>query len=91
MVRHLFFNGKTVLVDHGMNIVSLYCHLSGYNVQVGDMIDRGDIIGYGGNTGRSSGPHLHWGIRVQGHWINGLKMVEQSSLYTKNIPGNGLF
>ena len=91
MVRHLFFNGKTVLVDHGMNIVSLYCHLSGYNVQVGDIIDRGDIIGYGGNTGRSSGPHLHWGIRVQGHWINGLNMVEQSRLITKSVQGHSLF
>ena len=91
MVRHLFFNGKTVLVDHGMNIVSLYCHLSDYNVKVGDIIERGEVIGFGGNTGRSSGPHLHWGMRVQGHWINGLNMVEQSSLISNDGKGHNLF
>ena len=80
LVRHLFFNGKTVIVDHGMNIISLYCHLSDYNVQVGDIVERGDIIGQGGNTGRSSGPHLHWGMRIQGHWVNGFSLVEQSEL-----------
>ena len=78
LVRHLFFNGKTVIIDHGMNIISLYCHLSDYNVNVGDIVNAGDIIGLGGNTGRSSGPHLHWGMRVQGHWVNGFSLVEES-------------
>lgn len=78
LVRHLFFNGKTVLIDHGMGIVSLYCHLSDYSVKEGDIVDKGDIIGLGGNTGRSSGPHLHWGIRLHGSWINGFSLIQES-------------
>lgn len=84
LVRHLFFNGKTVIVDHGMGIISLYCHLSDYSVKVGDIVEQGDILGLAGNTGRSSGPHLHWGIRVQENWVNGFGLIDQSqsaSLY----------
>lgn len=74
----LFFNGKTVIIDHGKGIQTLYCHLNKIHVSRGDWMEKGDIVGLSGNTGRSTAPHLHWGVRVQGHWINGLALVEHS-------------
>ncbi|MEL7535697.1 MAG: peptidoglycan DD-metalloendopeptidase family protein [Pseudomonadota bacterium] len=59
LVDDLFFNGNTVVVDHGNGVVSLYCHLSATDVAVGDAIDRGQTLGRVGATGRVTGAHLH--------------------------------
>ncbi len=58
----MFFNGKTVLIDHGLGLRSVYIHLSEISVDVGDEVRAGDDIGAVGNTGRSTGPHLHFGL-----------------------------
>ena len=58
--------GKHVKVDHGNGIVSQYAHLSRLDVKVGDKVKRGQVVGAVGNTGRSTGPHLHYEIRVKG-------------------------
>ena len=60
-----FFNGNTVIVDHGQGVYSVYLHLSRIDVEVGQMIEKGDVVGLVGATGRVTGPHLHWGFRVQ--------------------------
>lgn len=73
----LFFNGLTVIIDHGLGIFSMYCHLSKINVQEGEIIPQGEIVGLSGNTGRSSAPHLHWGVKVSGNWINGFSLLDQ--------------
>lgn len=65
-----YFDGKAVIIEHGMGVFSLYCHLSEILVNSGDMPSQGSIIAKTGNTGRSTGPHLHWGMRVNGHWVN---------------------
>ncbi|WP_299260154.1 M23 family metallopeptidase [uncultured Aquimarina sp.] len=62
--------GKHVRIDHGFNYVSLYAHLSKYNVKKGQKIKRGDVIGYVGSTGRSVAPHLHYEIFKDGDRIN---------------------
>lgn len=62
--------GTTVILDHGQNIRTLYGHLSKLNVKPGQQVERGVVIGYTGNTGRSSGPHLHYEIHVKGHAVN---------------------
>lgn len=62
--------GKHVRIDHGFNYVSLYAHLSKYNVKKGQKVKRGDIIGYVGSTGRSVAPHLHYEIFKDGDRIN---------------------
>ena len=68
-----FFSGKSVYVDHGLGIISMYFHLSEIKVTKGDPVNKGDIVGLAGSTGRSTGPHLHWGIRV-----NNIKVDPQS-------------
>lgn len=74
----LFFTGWTVIVDHGLDIFTVYGHLSKTLVKAGDMVKRGDLIALSGNTGRTSGPHLHWGTKVQGQYIDGFILIEES-------------
>ena len=62
--------GTTIILDHGQDIRSLYGHLSRLNVQPGQRVERGGLIGWTGNTGRSSGPHLHYEILVRGQAVN---------------------
>ena len=64
LAKDLFFSGNAIFIDHGLGVYSAYLHLSDIQVQVGDMIERGQVIGLAGATGRVTGPHLHWGARV---------------------------
>ena len=64
IVADYFFNGKTVFVDHGQGFITMYCHLSSFQVKVGDTVTRGQSIGKVGATGRATGPHLHWNVSL---------------------------
>ncbi len=77
--RDLFFTGKTVTIDHGLNIFTIYGHLSRLDVKEGDTVKIGQVIGLSGATGRVTGPHLHWGVKVNGHFIEGDSLVRESS------------
>lgn len=72
----LDIRGNYILIDHGYGIFSGYAHLSQVNVERGQSIEKGQIIGLSGNTGRSSGPHLHWEIAVNGEWIDGMVFLK---------------
>lgn len=64
IVDDYYFNGKTVFIDHGQGMVTMYCHLSAIDVEKGQTIKRGETLGRVGTTGRSTGPHLHWNVSL---------------------------
>ncbi len=63
-------NGNRVSIDHGYGYRSVYCHLSKIQVKPGQQVKRGQVVGFSGNTGRSSGPHLHYTLYYQGRTID---------------------
>ena len=71
--------GITVIIDHGNDTKSLYGHLSRLTVATDEKVGRGQIIGLSGNSGRSSGPHLHYEIQVKGQPVNPLGLILSSS------------
>ncbi len=74
-----FFSGLFVVIDHGGGIQSMYFHMDKIQVQQGEMVEKGAIIGSVGSTGRATGPHLHWGVRVNGARIDPSQLVDKSS------------
>jgi murein DD-endopeptidase MepM/ murein hydrolase activator NlpD len=74
--KNLFFTGNTVILDHGLGIYSLYAHLSRLDVKPGTTVTRGQLVGLAGATGRVTGPHLHWGIRVQGARVDPFSLMD---------------
>lgn len=80
----LFYTGGTVIIDHGLNVFTVYGHLSKPLAKTGSIVESGELIGLSGNTGRTSGPHLHWGVKIQGQYIDGFSLIEETKkLYSK--------
>jgi len=73
--RDLFFTGNTVIIDHGLGVVSLLAHLSAMDVREGEAVAAGQPIGRVGATGRVTGPHLHWGLTVGGARVDPLSLL----------------
>jgi hypothetical protein len=78
MSGHYRIRGILVVVDHGGGVFSLYGHMQERTVTVGDMVKKGDVIGYVGSTGLSTGPHLHWEMSVSGVLVDGLRWLDGS-------------
>jgi hypothetical protein len=78
LAEDLFFTGNTVVIDHGLGVYTLYAHLSQIDVQKGDMMERGQVLGLSGATGRVTGPHLHWGARVQNARVDPFTLVKMA-------------
>jgi murein DD-endopeptidase MepM/ murein hydrolase activator NlpD len=70
LARNLYFEGNCVAVDHGQGLITLYLHLSEFKVKEGDRVERGQLLGLSGGTGRATAPHLHFAVRWQGAYLN---------------------
>ena len=70
--------GKTIMIDHGNGISTRYGHLSGFAVTAGQHIQRGEVIGYVGESGRSTGPHLHYEVRINDTPVNPYKYLRMT-------------
>jgi murein DD-endopeptidase MepM/ murein hydrolase activator NlpD len=78
LVDQLFFSGKSVILDHGGGIFSMYFHLAETHVQEGDRVNKGDVLGRVGSTGRSTAPHLHWGVKINGARVDPLALIRST-------------
>jgi murein DD-endopeptidase MepM/ murein hydrolase activator NlpD len=74
--------GRLVVVDHGFGVTTYYGHLSSFNVVVGQQLKRGDAIGNVGVSGRSTGPHVHYEVRINGAPVNPMRYLRQASVAT---------
>lgn len=79
LAKDLFFSGNAVYVDHGQGLYTTYLHLSRIDVAVGDMVEKGEQIGLAGATGRVTGPHLHWGVRLVDARVDPFSLIRISS------------
>jgi len=82
LVDELFFSGKSVILDHGWGLYSMYFHLSEALVREGNRVRTGAILGRVGSTGRSTAPHLHWGIRINGARVDPFALLKIGTLST---------
>ena len=75
LAEELYFSGNTVIVDHGLGLFSTFAHLSEIGVAAGDKLTQGRVIGKVGATGRVTGPHLHWAVRLDNARVDPLSLV----------------
>jgi len=77
-----FFNGNTIFLDHGQGLVTMYCHLDTLEVTPGQRLEKGDIIGTIGMTGRVTGPHLHWSVSLNDARVNPMLFLQDTTELT---------
>jgi hypothetical protein len=75
LAKDLYFAGKTVIIDHGLGVFTSYLHFSKIKAKRGDLVRKGDVIGEIGATGRVTGPHLHWGVKVSGSRVDPFSLL----------------
>ncbi len=91
LAEELYYSGNLVIIDHGLDIFTLYMHLDEILCRPGDIVASEQIIGKAGSSGRVTGPHLHWGVKIAGVFVDPLRFVGDSKHLLK-LPwedGNG--
>jgi murein DD-endopeptidase MepM/ murein hydrolase activator NlpD len=84
LVGNFFFAGGSVVLDHGGGLFTMYFHLSEFRVGEGLFAHKGDVLGLSGATGRVTGPHLHWGVRLNNSRVDPLDLLRKFSDHGKN-------
>jgi len=75
VARNLYYSGNTVVIDHGLGVFSMLAHMSAFDAREGDRVVAGQVVGRVGATGRVTGPHLHWAVRVGGARVDPLSLL----------------
>jgi murein DD-endopeptidase MepM/ murein hydrolase activator NlpD len=75
LARDLFYEGNCVVIDHGLGFMTMYMHLSRFEVHEGDKVEKGQTIALSGGTGRVTGPHLHMSVRWNGDYLDPAKLL----------------
>lgn len=87
LAEDLYFSGNAVVLDHGAGLYSLFAHLSKTSVTLGARVARGDVLGEVGATGRVTGPHLHWAVRLQNTSVDPLSLVQAVATVDREVEG----
>jgi len=75
LAEELFYGGNAVVVDHGLGVYTFYAHMQSIGVAVGDVVEKGALLGKVGATGRVTGPHLHWGLIIGEARVNAMQIL----------------
>ena len=78
LVGDFFFTGRAVFLDHGQGVYTMYFHLSKVDVAEGQKVSKGEVLGLVGMTGRATGPHLHWGVRIGGARVDPASLLDRT-------------
>ena len=84
LTGHYYYNGKFVMINHGNNLMSLFLHMDDIHVSQGSLVKKGQIIGSVGNTGLSTGPHLHWSVLLNNNYVDPLALVNNIKVKLDN-------
>lgn len=76
LVEDLFYSGGTLILDHGQGLYTLYFHMSGFDVKAGDLVEKGQLVGRVGKSGRVTGPHLHFAVKLADTYVDPKQVLE---------------
>ncbi len=89
LARELYYTGNTVFLDHGLGLYTAYFHMDSLSVREGQRVRAGTVLGTVGSTGRSTGPHLHWGVYVAGVKVDPLSLLRVVRPGSHGLTGPG--
>ena len=75
LARELYYEGNCIVIDHGLGFMTMYMHLSQFDVKEGDKVEKGRTIALSGGTGKVNGPHLHMSVRWNGEYLDAMKLL----------------
>lgn len=87
-VGDYFFNGKTIFIDHGQGLITMFCHLNTMAVQMGQTVEAGQAVATVGMSGRATGPHLHWSVSLNGVRVDPALFLDEATVAALEAVNN---